>query len=124
MEAQDTTRPKQFLEQLSHIVVAVIDEQGKPWAVPVAVQKYARGEVEWFSKANSVHSRAIANNPEIMLTAFTSKDSEMGEFGIYARARATKMLSLPGIGKYRAEIYQAWYTDAGHKKIEINIQDL
>lgn len=124
MEAPDTTRARQFLEQLQHITIAVIDDQGKPWAVPVGVQKYELGAVEWFSKSNTVHSRAIAVNEEVMLTAFAPKDTEFGEFGFFARARAKKILTLPGIGRYRAEIYEAWYTDDKHKKLEINIKDL
>jgi hypothetical protein len=124
MEAPDTTRAIQFLEQLQHVTIAVIDGEGKPWAVPVGVQKYEQSAIEWFSKSNTVHSQAIAASEEVMLTAFTSKDSQFGEFGFYARARAKKILTLPGIGRYRAEIYEAWYTDDKHKKLEINIKDL
>ncbi len=118
-------RPWQnFLRNIQHITVAVVDETGRPWAVPVGVQKYDHGIIQWFSKTNTVHSKAIAKNPEVMLTAFTTKEAPTGEFGIYARARAKKILSLPGSGRYRAEIYEAWYTDERHKKIEINIKDL
>lgn len=124
MAVQGSNRPKTFFEQLDHITIAVIDENGLPWAVPVAVQKYDHGTIEWFSKTNTVHSKAIAKTPEVMLTAFMPKNSEHGEFGVFARARAKKVMALPGIGRYRAEMYQAWYTDTKHKKIEIAIKDL
>ncbi|MFZ1258330.1 MAG: pyridoxamine 5'-phosphate oxidase family protein [Candidatus Saccharimonas sp.] len=124
MAAPDETSPKQFLEQLAHISVAVVDADGRPWAVPVGVQKYEQGSVEWFSKTNTVHSQAIAKNPEVMLMAFTTKDHLNGEFGVFARAKAKKILSLPGVARYRATIYQAWYTDHRHKKIEINTEEL
>ncbi len=124
MAAPDINKVRDFLYALDHVVVAVIDEAGKPWAVPVSVTKYNDGAIEWFSKTNTVHSKAIAKSSEVMLTAFTTKQSEQGEFGLYVRATAKKILSLPGIGRYRAEIYKAWYTDTSHKKIEINIQDL
>ena len=124
MAAPDINKAKQFLEQLHHVTIAVVDEQGKPWAVPVGVQHYNHGAIEWFSKTAAVHSRAIAANEEVMLTAFTTNHDEFGEYGFFARARAKKILSLPGIGRYRAEIYEAWYTDHKHKKLEINIKDL
>lgn len=116
--------PKDFLASLKHITIAVIDDTGRPWAVPVTLTKYHAGTVEWFSKKDAVHSKAIAANEEVMLTAFATKESEVGEFGLYARARAKKVLNMPGVARYRAEIYEAWYTDASHKKVQINIEDL
>lgn len=116
--------PRDFLSQLTHIVLAVVDGAGKPWAVPVAVQKYENGSVEWLSKTNTVHSKAIANNPEVMLTAFTTKHQPQGEYAIYARARAKKTMPTPGVARYRAEIYELWYTDHRHRKIEVDVDGL
>ena len=124
MAARDTRSIKRFLEQLNHVTIAVIDDVGKPWAVPVGVQSYRGGKIEWFSKLKTSHSRAIDRRNEVMLMAFTAKDDVFGEFGFYARARAQKILTLPGIGRYRAEIYEAWYTDSRYKKIVIDIEDL
>lgn len=90
MAAQDITKVRQFMKGLAHITVATIDASGRPWAVPVTMTKYEAGAVEWFSKTNALHSKAIAANPEVMLTAFTAKESSQGEFGLYARAHAKK----------------------------------
>ncbi len=124
MAVQDISRVTDFLKQLKIVTVAVIDDDGKPWAVPVGVQRYDRGSLTWLSKNNTVHSRAIAKNPEVMLSAFIPRGQEGGMFGLYARARVKKSLPTPGFAPYTAELYQVWYTDNDHQKQEINIQDL
>ena len=124
MAAPDTDNVTDFLKQLHIVTVAVIDDEGKPWAVPVGVQKYDQGKLTWLSKNNTVHSKAIAANPEVMLSAFIERGQPGGMFGFYARARVKKALPTPGFAPYTAEIYEAWYTDNDHQKQEINIQEL
>lgn len=117
--------PKKFLESLKHITVAVIDETGRPWAVPVGVQRCHAGTIEWISKTDTVHSKAIAVHSEIALTAFQTKQAEGGEYGFYARANARKKLPLPGgLGVYEAKITEACYNDANHVKTNIDIESL
>ena len=119
MQARD------FLTNLSVIVIAVVDEHGKPWAVPVALQKYHKGKLEWFSKTDTVHSQAIELQPQIALTAFQTKRDEGGEYGFYAQAVAHKKLSMPGgLALYEAEITKAWYNTAKHVKTDIDLKDL
>ncbi|NCU38219.1 pyridoxamine 5'-phosphate oxidase family protein [Candidatus Saccharibacteria bacterium] len=114
-----------YLTQLKYIVIAVVDEDGKPWAVPVTVKKYHHGSFEWFSKADAVHSKAIARSPNIAITAFTTKQDERGEYGFYAHAQARKTLSLPmDAVLYRAQVTEAWYNDARHIKTPIHKKDL
>ena len=117
-------KPKTFFHELTHFTLAVIDEDGKPWAVPVSAQLIEGRAVEWFSKTNTVHSRAIARSPEVMLSAFSTKGDPSGEFGLFMRAEAKKVMTLPGVGRYRAEVYEAWYTDERHKKTNIAIEEL
>lgn len=124
MAAQDIDKVTNFLKQLHIVTVAVIDDEGKPWAVPVGVQRYDRGRITWLSKNNTVHSKAIARNPEVMLSAWIEGSQPGGLFGFYARAHVKKSLPTPGFAPYTAEIYEAWYTDNDHQKQEINIQDL
>lgn len=112
--------PKEFLSQLTVMTIAVIDEEGKPWAVPVKIQTYQNGEITWVSKTTTVHSRAIERSPEIMINAF----DKAGMRAIYARAMAEKTLPTPGVGTYRARIFEAWYTDATHKKSPVAMEDL
>lgn len=116
---------RQYLHDLKFIVIAVVTDDGKPWAVPVGIQKYNKGALEWFSKVDTVHSRAIAQNPQISLTAFTTKQDAQGEYGFYATAHARKQLGLPGgVALYKAEIEQAWYNDAQHIKTKIDREDI
>lgn len=69
MAAPDTSNLQDFLQHLRIMTIAVIDETGKPWAVPVGVRSYKNGQVTWRSKTDTVHSNAIAKNAEVMLIA-------------------------------------------------------
>lgn len=121
MAALEPSSPLEFLKAAKYAVVAVIDDEGKPWAVPVAVQKYHNRTVEWFSKTDTVHSQAIERRPEIALTMY----SHQPMYGICAKARAKKILTLPGgAALYGAEIYDAWYNTSKHVKTHIDLKDL
>jgi hypothetical protein len=116
---------REYLRKVKYVTISVIDEDGTPWAVPVAVQKYHDGRLEWFSKADTVHSKAISRNAAIAISAFTTKQDEQGEYGFYAKAVARKKLPLPtGLGLYEAEITEAWYNDERHNKKPIDKKEL
>ena len=121
MAAQEPTSPKEFLEQTTHVVIAVVDEQGRPWAVPLGLKSYKNRTFQWFSKTDSVHSVAIKQNPEIAVTAYTTDPT----YGVCARARAKKHLTMPGgVALYSAQIYEAWYNTGKRIKTNIDIKDL
>lgn len=124
MAAPEIDQVREYLAHLDIITIAVIDESGKPWAVPVGAQTYRDGKFTWLSKTNTVHSRAIERNGEVMISAFIPRNQPGGLMGFYARAKVKKTLPTPGFSTYRAEIYEAWYTDNDHQKQQINIQDL
>ena len=116
---------REYLSKAKYVTIAVIDEDGKPWAVPLAIQKYHDGKIEWFSKTDTVHSRAISRNPAIAMSIFTTKHDEQGEYGFYAKAVARKKLPLPtGLGLYEADIVEAWYNDERHNKKPIDKKEL
>ena len=121
MAAPEPSNPKQFLGQVKIAVIAVVDADGNPWAVPIAVQRYKNHTIEWFSKTDTVHSRAIERHSDIALTAYVSDPM----YGICATARAKKILSLPGgTARYAAEITDAWYNTSKHVKTHIDPKDL
>jgi len=125
MEVRDSIDPRQFLKAQRYVVLAVIDDDGKPWAVPIAVQRYSRGAIEWVSRTDAVHSRAIARSDEVSMTVFAPKNDQGYEYGLYLRAHAKKILSMPGgLAVYRAKIYEAWYNDHKHIKTHIDLKDL
>lgn len=121
MAAPERIEPREFLAKQKHIVLAVVDEDGRPWAVPVAMQHYRKGKLEWISKTDTIHSRAIAANSDIAITCFVARRDGENEYGLYLRAKAKKLAPLPGgAAIYRAEITEAWYNDHAHKKTRID----
>ena len=121
MAVPEPTSPKEFLQQATHIVVAVVDDDGKPWAVPLGVKSYKHRTFQWFSKTDTIHSLAITRNPEIAITVYLSDPT----YGVCARARAKKHLTLPGgFALYSAQVYEAWYNTDKRIKTNIDIKDL
>lgn len=121
MAALEPTSPKEFLQQATHIIVAVVDDEGKPWAVPLGLKSYKHSTFQWFSAVDTVHSRAIARNPEVAVTAYMADPT----YGVCARAHAKKQLTLPGgFALYSAEIYEAWYNTGKRIKTNIDVKDL
>lgn len=121
MAVPEPASPKEFLQQTTHIVVAVVDEDGKPWAVPLGVKSYKHRTFQWFSKVDTVHSVAIARDPEIAVTAYLPDPT----YSVCARARAKKHLTMPGgFALYSAEIYEAWYNTGKRIKTHIDLKDI
>ena len=115
----------EFLNNLTHVNLAVVLDDGRPWVVTVSVQKYEHGTIEWFSKTRAQHSQAIHARPDVALSAYTTKRHKGGEFGFYAHATAAKVYTLPGgISRYRAQITDAWRTDSSKQKHKILKREL
>lgn len=114
-----------FLKQLTHIIVAVVDENGKPWAVPVRIKQLEDGFIEWDSHIKSRHSLAIDHNHNIAMTAFVSKGSEWDEIGVYMEGVVEAIEPIHDeFARYKARITAVWYNDADHEKREIDAEEL
>ncbi len=114
-----------FLKQLKHVVVAVVDQDNKPWAVPVRIKALNDLQIEWDSHKKSRHSLAIDHNPQIALTAFISKGSEWEEIGIYMEAEVVEIEPIHDeFARYKAQMTRVWYNDAEHMKREIDLEEL
>lgn len=120
-----TVETAKFLKQLKHIVIAVVDENNSPWAVPVGVQNLENGVIEWDSHMKSRHSLAIDHNPHIAMTAFMSKGSEWDEIGVYMEGIVEAVEPIHDeFAHYRARITAVWYNGADHVKRTIDIKNL
>ncbi|MDB5177742.1 MAG: hypothetical protein JWO61_125 [Candidatus Saccharibacteria bacterium] len=120
-----TAQTAKFLKQLKHIILAVVDENNAPWAVPVGVRTLEGLVVEWDSHMRSRHSLAIDHNPHIAMTAFVSKGSEWEEMGVYMEAEVESAEVIHDeFARYKARITAIWYNDAEHVKRSIDLEDL
>jgi len=114
-----------FLNQLSHVVIAVVDEDYKPWAVPVRIKKLDGLQIEWDSHTKARHSLAIAHEPHIALTAFVSKGDEWDETGVYIEAEVVEIEPIHDeFARYKAHIRAVWYNDAEHVKRSVDLDEL
>lgn len=70
-------------------VLATVNDDGSPWAVPVHVA--TDGEyVYWFSHETTVHSQNIARDARVSLSLF-SPDESKGPKGVYVNGQAEKI---------------------------------
>ena len=119
------TETVKFLKQLKHIVIAVVDENNQPWAVPVAVKNLEGQVIEWDSHMKSRHSLAIDHNPHVAMTAFVSKGSEWEEMGVYMEAEVEEIEVIHDeFAHYKARITSMWYNDAEHVKRQIELEQI
>ena len=115
----DKTKALEFLENCHFMTIAVIAD-GRPWAVPVHIAARDDFSFQWDSHPDTVHSRAITDNPQIALSLYRLDDGDVREFGLYAHAEAQKMADLPdGRATYRAVVTEAWVNDERHEKRRI-----
>jgi hypothetical protein len=99
----DSDIVQKLLNNSRHMVVAVTLEDGTPWAVPVHMVRAEGKLFEWDSKPETVHSRAIALQPNIALTVFSIDD----DIGLYMKAVAEKLPEIrrdDGRVRYRATV--------------------
>ena len=116
----DNEKLQQFLESATHMVVAVILDDGTPWAVPVRIQEHHDSVFEWDSKLDTVHSQAIAKHPEAAITIFSKNEGV--QFGFYAKGRAEEVSRRPdGYGRYRFTAQDTWMNDETFQKRKIEL---
>lgn len=102
-----------IITQAQHMVIAVVQPDGTPWAVPVHVRDHTANTFEWDSKLSTVHSQAIENNPTIAITLFSTQLN----LGFYATATAEVVSKRDdGYARYRATIKEAWINESFRKR--------
>lgn len=116
----ENERTKEFLAGQKFMVLAVILEDGTPWAVPVNIRAWNGREFEWASKLDTVHSKAIETRPEMAITIF--QKLENGQVGFYARGRGELIETQEhGMGRYRFTAEQCWLNDETFVKREVEL---
>lgn len=80
------------VETLRYVVLATADADGRPWASPVYFAADGLSTFWWVSSPESTHSRNVAERPEVALTVFDSTQAVGTGLGVYARARASRVV--------------------------------
>lgn len=133
-----------------HLVLATIDDEGKPWTVCVNLSYDERFNIVWKSAKAAEHSRHIEKRPDVAICIF-SEDESVGDFGLYLKALAHEVTDpeeldrLIGVrfsskGKpapdpselsgdspvrlYCAEATEAWVNDNRHLKMLVDLDVL
>lgn len=115
----DVKATDEFLSQQQYMVIAVVADNGNPWAVPVRIQTRNGWQFEWDSRRDTVHSSAIEKHSDIAITIFDKQPQY--EFGFYAIGRAELVEEKGEYGRYRFIARQAWVNDHTFVKREITL---
>lgn len=116
----DNEKVQDLLSRQGYMVLAVVCDDGTPWAVPVKIQARDDKGFEWDSKMSTVHSQAIEKNPAASITIF--EKLEESQFGFYAKGRA-RIIETKGddFARYRFDVEQAWVNDETFVKREVSL---
>lgn len=112
-----------FLAEQKYMTIAVTLDDGTPWATPVRIQNWEGKSFEWDSKADTEHSKALLNRPDIAISMFTPQGESTIQFGFYAHATA-EQISEPdeaGIARYRTVVNKCFINDATFRKREVEL---
>lgn len=115
MPMNDKQIAEKLLKQSKHMVVAVVLEDGTPWAVPVRIKQRNGWVFEWDSIPTTLHSRAISIHPAVALTVFSIDE----DIGVYAKATAEELSDTrhdDGSVRYRATVTEAWLNEQHIKR--------
>lgn len=80
---------KYILENNLLGVLATVNSDGSPWAIPLHIFS-DDNNVYWFSSEKSQHSANIENDPRVSVSLF-SPDKSLGLSGIYVNGSARKL---------------------------------
>lgn len=109
-----------FLGRQGYMVLAVVLEDGTPWAVPVRIQARDDKGFEWDSKMSTVHSQAIEKNSAASITIFEKLEDL--QFGFYAKGRAQIIETKDNdFARYRFDVEQAWINDETFVKRKVKL---
>lgn len=118
----DREMVNKFLAEQKYMTLAVILDDGTPWATPVRIKKWEGRAFEWDSKLDTEHSKAIAKRPDIAISIWTPESETTIQFGFYAAAVTELVQSENGFGRYRATVTQSWINDASFVKRPVDMQ--
>jgi len=116
----DKEKLERFLSEQKHMILAVVLDDGTPWAVPVRIQQRRERVFEWDSKLDTIHSKALTERAGTAITIFDkSSDSQIG---FYAKGKAKLIEEYkPGYGRYSFVAMHCWMNDETFVKREVEL---
>jgi pyridoxine/pyridoxamine 5'-phosphate oxidase len=93
---------KKLIDESKHMVLAVVAQDGRPWAVTVKKKAYENGALYWESRVNTDHSFAIETNPQVAITLWDGQEIVK----IHAEVSEISR-DKTGLAQYKAEIRDA-----------------
>lgn len=116
----DNDKLEQLFSEQQYMVLAVVQQDGAPWVVPVRIQARSGNEFEWDSALTTEHSKALSVNEKMAITIFDKKvDSQVG---FYAKGTAKLVEEFkPGFGRYKFTAEQCWINDETFVKREVSL---
>lgn len=117
----DQEQLNKFLGEQNYMTLAVVLDDGTPWATPVRIKSRQGNVFEWDSKTDTEHSKAIASRPNIAISMFTPQTDSTIQFGFYGKATAELVSEETGLGRYKATVTQSWINDATFIKREVQL---
>ncbi len=121
MAMTDSEKAPSFINRQNHMVVAVVLEDGSPWAVPVKIQAKGEWYLEWDSRLDTVHSQAIEQDPRIAITMFEKAEDTQTGVSLGCHAEVIERYD-DDFTRYRATIDRAWITDETFVKREVKLE--
>jgi nitroimidazol reductase NimA-like FMN-containing flavoprotein (pyridoxamine 5'-phosphate oxidase superfamily) len=76
------------IEANKYMTLATADDAGRPWASPVYYTPEGHDVFYWVSSPNSVHSRNLAQRPDLSIVIFDSQAQIGAAEAVYMVARA------------------------------------
>lgn len=114
----DIGKAQEFLAWQDHMVVAVVLDDGTPWAVPVKIRAREGWNLEWDSRVDTVHSQAIEKRPDIAVTVY--EKAEEAQTGVYMKGHASIVSRRDdGFARYQFTPMQVWINDETFVKREV-----
>jgi nitroimidazol reductase NimA-like FMN-containing flavoprotein (pyridoxamine 5'-phosphate oxidase superfamily) len=84
---------RETIDTVPFLTLATVDQQGQPWATPLAYSFDPRGLIYWRSGKDSQHSRNIRDNGRVFITVFDSSKQP----GLYLQGSADEVSDLAEI---------------------------
>lgn len=121
MAMTDAEKARSFINRQNHMVVAVVLEDGSPWAVPVKIQAKGEWSLEWDSRVDTLHSQAIKRDPRVAITMFEKAEDTQTGLSLACHAEVIERHD-DDVARYRATIHRAWITDETFVKREVELR--
>jgi predicted pyridoxine 5'-phosphate oxidase superfamily flavin-nucleotide-binding protein len=106
------------------MVIATVDKDGQPWAVPVHQKTSPNLEITWLSMTNARHSQNIVASSKVSATLFSV--AEHGEVSLFLEGTAAgePPPDEPDAARipYKMTPTAAWINDDTHTKTAVDLE--